>query len=344
MSTLNAAIRRELKDWPSRFRAYAQPHTGKALFQVLTSFLPFIGIWILMYYSLEWSYWITLALAVVNAFFVVRIFIIQHDCGHRSFLKNQRAMHLMGWISSIFTAIPYTYWARVHDFHHAHSGQLEVRDIGDIYTMTVEEYQQAGRWKKLGYRLFRMPLVTFVIGPVIYLAYNNRMHLVKLDQSNRTKWMLRLNNLILLSAYAGMIFWVGWKAFLLIQLPIVVFFAIIAVWFFYVQHQHEHSYKHWRDQWEYLLAAVRGSSFYRLPRVFHWLTGNIGYHHLHHLNSKIPSYNLAQAHRENRFLEEYVTDLRFGESLRCMFHKLWDEETERMITFKEYRRLVAVRS
>jgi omega-6 fatty acid desaturase (delta-12 desaturase) len=343
MSDLNAAIRSELRDWPRRFRAYAQPHNGKAAWQVLTSFLPFFGLWVLMYYSLSWSYWITLALALVNAFFVVRIFIIQHDCGHRSFLKNQRVMHFIGWVSSLITFIPYTYWAKVHDFHHAHSGQLEVRDIGDIYTMTVEEYQQAGRWKRLGYRLFRMPLITFVIGPVIYLLYNNRFQLVKLDESARTRWLLRLNNLLLLAACAGMAYWLGWQTFLLIQAPIVVFFAIIAVWFFYVQHQHEHSYKHWRDQWEYLLAAVRGSSFYRLPRLFHWLTGNIGYHHLHHLNSKIPSYNLPRAHQENRFLEQYVTDLRFGESLRCMFHKLWDEETERMITFREYRQLVAVR-
>ena len=145
-----------------------------------------------------------------------------------------------------------------------------------------------------------------------------------------------LNNVFLISAYGLGCWLLGWKAFLMVQLPIVFLFAIIAVWFFFVQHQHEHSYKHWRDNWDYLLSAIRGSSYYKLPNWLHFLTGNIGYHHIHHLNSRIPSYNLARCAKENPDLQQYVTSVTFFESLKYMFHKLWDEKTERMITFKEY--------
>ena len=331
-------IKQALADWPVRFKKYAQSDSSKAIWQMITSFVPFIAIWVLMYYSLEWSYAITWLLALLNAFFTVRIFIIQHDCGHRSYFKNQRWNKIVGWICSIFTFIPFQYWAQVHDFHHGHSGQLEVRDIGDINTLTVKEFDEASPREKLAYRLFRMPVITFVIGPVIYLLRNNRFTLVKLQGwRNNRKW-LQLNNIFLFGAYALGCLLLGWKTFLMIQLPIVFFFAIIAVWFFFVQHQHEHSYKQWRDNWDYLLSAIRGSSYYKLPKWLHFLTGNIGYHHIHHLNSRIPSYNLARCAKENPDLQRYVTSVTFFESLQYMFHKLWDEKTGRMITFKEYYR------
>lgn len=338
MELVDQDIRQALKNWPTIFKRYAEPDTGKAILQIFNSFLPFIGIWVLMYYSLSWSYWITLPLAFLNAFFTVRIFIIQHDCGHRSFLKSQTANKIIGWICSVFTFIPFRYWARVHDFHHGHSGQLEFRDIGDIQTMTVKEYETASPGKRLGYRIFRMPLVTFVIGPVIYLVWNNRFPLVRFKGWEKTYIAQQFNNLLIAVAYIGTAWLVGWKAFLLVQAPILVFFSIIAVWFFFVQHQHEETYKQWRDQWEYLLAAVKGSTYYKLPRAFQWLTGNIGFHHIHHLNSKIPNYHLEQAHKENRFIEKYITTLRFRQSLKCMFNKLWCEDEQRMISFREFRR------
>lgn len=329
-------IKQALADWPVRFKQYAQSDNSKAIWQIITSFGPFIAIWVLMYHSLEWSYAITWVLALLNAFFTVRIFIIQHDCGHRSYFKDQRWNKIVGWFCSLFTFIPFQYWAQVHDFHHGHSGQLEVRDIGDINTLTVKEFEEATPGKKFAYRLFRMPIITFVVGPVIYLLRNNRFTLVKLQgwQNNR-KW-LQLNNIFLFAAYGLGCWLLGWKTFLMIQLPIVFLFAIIAVWFFFVQHQHEHSYKQWRDNWDYLLSAIRGSSYYKLPKWLHFLTGNIGYHHIHHLNSRIPSYNLARCAKENPDLQRYVTSVTFFESLKFMFHKLWDEQTERMITFREY--------
>jgi len=329
-------IKAALADWPQRFKTYAQANHRKAIWQLVTTFVPFVALWVLMYYSLSWSYWITLGLGLVNAFFTVRIFIIQHDCGHRSYFKDQRWNRFVGWVCSLFTFIPYNYWSQVHDFHHGHSGQLEVRDIGDIQTMTVQEYREATPRQRLGYRIFRMPIITFVIGPVVYLLRNNRFTLVKLQGWQRNQKWLRLNNFLLLEAYVLGGVLLGWKNFLLIQAPIVFFFAIIAVWFFYVQHQHEMAYKQWRDNWDYLLSAIRGSSYYQLPKWLHFLTGNIGYHHIHHLNSKIPSYNLVRCAQENPDLQKYVTSVTFWESLQFMFHKLWDEQTERMITFREF--------
>lgn len=339
----NQEIKEALHDWPVRFKVYAEANTSKAVWQAITTFGPFLAIWVLMYYSLGWSYWITLGLAVLNAFFMVRIFIIQHDCGHRSFLKNQSWNKFIGWACSLFSIIPFRYWAQVHDFHHGHSGQLEeeIRDIGDIKLMTVEEFRNASKGERLAYRIFRMPIITFIIGPSIYLLYNNRLPLVKFNGWKRDNIWLQFNNLLIVAAYILLGWWLGWKAFLLIHVPIVFFFSIIAVWFFYVQHQHEYTYKHWKDNWDYLLSAIRGSTFYQLPRFMHWLTGNIGYHHIHHLNSKIPSYQLVRCAQENPDLQRYVTSVTFTESLSYMFNKLWDEQTERMISFREYYRKYA---
>lgn len=339
----NQEIKQALHDWPVRFKAYAVADTGKAVWQTINTFGPFLFIWVLMYYSLSWSYWITLGLALLNAFFMVRIFIIQHDCGHRSFLKNQSWNKFIGWVCSLFSIIPFRYWAQVHDFHHGHSGQLEedIRDIGDIKLMTVEEFRQASKGERLAYRVFRMPIITFIIGPTIYLLYNNRLPLVKFKGWKRDNIWLQFNNLLIAAAYVLLGWWLGWKAFLLIHVPIIFFFSIIAVWFFYVQHQHEHTYKQWKDNWDYLLSAIRGSTFYKLPRFMHWLTGNIGYHHIHHLNSKIPSYQLVRCAQENPDLQSYVTSVSFTESLSYMFNKLWDEQTERMISFREYYRKYA---
>lgn len=334
----NQEIQQALKHWPEMLQQYARADTSKAIVQILTTFLPFVGLWILMYFSLSWSYWITLGLAMLNAFFLVRIFIIQHDCGHRSYFNSQLWNKVVGYLCSFFSTIPFTYWAREHAFHHAHSGQLEVRDIGDIYLMTEEEFRQASRFKKLYYRIYRAPLVTFVIGPIVYLLINNRIALVRMEGWKNIHFFMYLQNLLILAVYAGLGWLLGWKYFLLVHLPVVFIFGVIAVWFFYVQHQHEAAYKQWRDNWDYLLSAIKGSTYYKLPRVFMWLTGNIGLHHIHHLNSKVPSYHLVECARENPVLQRYVTTITFWQSLKCMFHKLWSEEEQRMITFREFYR------
>ncbi|MCB0638621.1 MAG: fatty acid desaturase [Lewinella sp.] len=329
-------IKEALKDWPVRFKAYARADRTKAIIQILNTFLPFLGLWVLMYLSLDWSYWLTLGLALINGVLLVRVFIIQHDCGHRSFFKSQQWNKIVGTTCSFFTTIPFKYWAREHDFHHAHSGQLETREIGDIWMLTVEEYRKASPMKRLFYRIYRMPVMTFIIGPIVYLLYNNRWPIVKLPGWQKIHRAMHWNNLLLVAVYAGLGWLLGWKNFFLVQIPVVVIFAITAVWFFYVQHQHEFTYKQWKENWDYLLSAIKGATYYKLPKWLNWMTGSIGYHHIHHLNSKIPNYHLAQCAEDNPDLQRYVTTVTFWESLKCMFNKLWDEQTERMITFREF--------
>lgn len=336
---------REIKDvlqnWQKIVKKYQIPNTRKAVLQIFTSFLPFFALWALMYWSLGISYWLTLGLGILNAFFLVRIFIIQHDCGHQSFLKSRKWNNAIGFICSFFSLIPYKYWSRSHSFHHAHNGMLEFRDIGDVDLLTVKEYKALARWKQIKYRIYRSPIVMFVIGPLYYLLIHNRFPFIKLKGWKKVRQSLIWSNLFLILFYISFGFIFGWKNFLLVQAPIIFFFAVIAIWFFYVQHQHEESYKQWKENWEYLLSAVRGSSYYKLPKPIMWLTGNIGFHHIHHLSSLIPNYNLEKCNRDHPIFQKYVTILSFRKSLECIFHKLWDEETQRMISFSEYKKRYA---
>jgi len=335
-------IKEVLQNWQTIVQKYQAPNTKKAIFQIITSFLPFFILWSLMYWSLGVSYWLTLGLGVFNAFFLVRIFIIQHDCGHQSFLKSRKWNNALGFICSFFSLIPYKYWSRSHNFHHAHNGMLEFRDIGDIDLLTVNEFKALSKWGQIKYRIYRTPIVMFLIGPLYYLLIHNRFPFINMKGWKKARRSLIWSNFFLLTFYISMGFIFGWKNFLMVQIPIIVFFAVIAIWFFYVQHQHEESYKQWKENWEYLLSAIQGSTFYNLPRPMMWLTGNIGFHHIHHLSSLIPNYNLRKCNEDHPIFQKYVTVLSFRSSLKCMFHKLWDEETQRMISFREYRKRYAI--
>ncbi len=328
-------------NWKKLVAKYQKANSLKAVQQIITSFGPFIACWILMYFSLDYSILLTLALGMLNAFFVVRIFIIQHDCGHFSFFKNRKINKAIGWICSLFSSIPFDYWARVHSFHHGHTGQLEYRDIGDINFKTVEEYRAMNRLQRIQYRIFRHPLVIFVVVPTLYLAVVQRVSRVSFPGWSKVHLKQHLNNLVLLAVYIALGFLIGWKAFLIIQGSTLFFFGIIAFWFFYVQHQHEETYMQWSNNWDYMMAALKGSTYYKLPRILHWLTGNIGYHHLHHLSSRIPSYNLPKCAKENPIFQKYVTTISFFNSLPMMFNKLWDEQSQRMITMREFYRMEA---
>jgi omega-6 fatty acid desaturase (delta-12 desaturase) len=332
-------LRDALKNWVQIVRKYQTPSTGRAVWQLANTFLPFIGLWVLMYLSLDYSYWLTWGLGVLNAFFLVRIFIIQHDCGHQSFLRSRTWNNILGFFCSLVSLIPYKYWAKSHSFHHAHNGQLDHRDIGDITTLTVKEYMALSWWGRMNYRIYRSPLVMFGLGPLYYVLLHNRLALFKPTKWDKAKVSLIWSTLAVVGVYVSLCWLLGWKEFFMVQIPILTVFATTAIWFFYVQHQHEHTYKEWKDSWDYLTAAIKGSSYYKLPGLVHWLTGNIGYHHIHHLSSLIPSYNLPECHRENPILTKYANALTFGESLKCMFNKLWDEERGRMITFGEFKRL-----
>ena len=321
-------------------KRYQRPDGKKALIQVLNSFLPFLGLWVLMYFSLNWSYWLTFGLAIIAAWFLVRIFIIQHDCGHQSFLKSRKLNNVIGFISSLFSTIPYRYWSRSHAAHHAHNGQLEHRGLGDIHFLTTEEFRNRSSWGKLRYRIFRSPIVQFLIAPIAYLAVSLRYPFVRLKGWKKIRWGYFINNLMVVILYGGLAIVLGWQKFLLVHIPILLFFGMIAFWFFYIQHQHEENYKKSKDTWDHLHASIIGSTYYKLPRVFQWLSGNIGFHHIHHLNSKIPNYNLEACAKENPELNQFVNVLTFRQSLKCINNKLWDEEKQRMVSFKEYNKML----
>ena len=304
---------------------------------MLNSFLPFLAIWVTMYLVRDVSIWLTVGLAVVNAFFLVRIFIIQHDCGHQSFTSSRQINNVIGAASSFLTFIPYKYWAKNHNYHHGHNGILDDnRAIGDINTLTVNEFRALGRFQKLKYMLFRSTPVLFLIGPMVYIFYNNRLPLIRLKGWESANRALLWNDVFLVAIYSALTFFLGWEVLLWVHLPILVAFGTIAIWFFYVQHQHEHTYKSIQKNWDFLRASIQGSSYYKLPKLFHWLSGNIGYHHIHHLNSLVPNYELARCHHENPVFDKVANALTFRQSLRCVFYKLWDEEGEKMIGWREY--------
>ena len=334
-------LKEALANWRPMIKKYQQPDSKKAITQLLNSFLPFLGLCVLMYFSLEWSYLLTLALAALTSFFLVRLFIIQHDCGHQSFTKSKKWNNIIGFIFSFFSTIPYKSWSYMHNIHHAHNGQLddEYRGLGDMPYLTTEEFGELSRWGKFCYRFSRNPFILFLIGPMIYLAFNQRYLHGGLRKSKKVLRSHRINNLMLAIIYTLLVIFVGWKYMVLVYVPILLFFGTIAFWFFYVQHQHEENYKEIKSKWDHLLASIKGSTYYKLPKIFHWLTGNIGYHHIHHLNSRIPNYNLEACVTENPLLSKYVPTVTFWQSLKCINHKLWDPKSKRMISFREYARM-----
>ena len=331
-------IKKQLKNWTQIVAKYQVPSKRKAIWQMLNTIVPFLALWVLMYYSLNWSYFITLALALINGLLLIRVFIIQHDCGHHSFLRNNKVNDVIGFCLSFLSSIPYKFWASTHAFHHGHNGQLEHTNVGDIKTISVEDFQQLSPWKKFRYRTFRNPLVLFILGPIYYLGFSCRLPVIPYKGWKKFALNLTINNVLIAAFYISLGFLLGWKKFLMVQLPIFAVFGVVALWFFYVQHQHEEAYKQWSDRWDYLISAIKGSTYYKLPKLFQWFSGNIGFHHIHHLNPNIPNYNLEKCAKENPVFQKYVTTINFKESLKCLSHHLWDEKRQKMISFWEYRK------
>jgi len=260
----------------------------------------------------------------------VRTFIIFHDCGHGSFFKSRTANDTWGIITGILTFTPYYQWRHDHAVHHATAGNLDERGVGDVWTLTVQEYLDSSFWRKLGYRLFRNPLVMFVFGPFFVFVINQRF--THGAAGKRERYSVYWTNLALLGILALMGLTIGLKAFVLIQLPIIMFGTGTGVWLFYVQHQFEGVYWERHDKWDYATAALEGSSFYQLPRVLQWFTGNIGFHHVHHLGPRIPNYFLEKCHRENTIFQE-IKPLTPLSSLKSLTLRLWDEERHKLVGF-----------
>lgn len=322
-----------IKSWRKALAPYQNPDTWHSWWQIINSAVPFFALWVLMYFSLGVSYWLTLALAVLAGGFMVRLFIIFHDCGHGSFFKSQKLNDLVGFFTGVLTFTPYYEWKHNHAIHHATAGNLDKRGVGDVLTLTVEEYMALPWWKKVGYRIMRNPLILFTVGSFIVFAFTHRFWGPGAGKRERSSVIW--TNLALVAIFAPLMFWLGWREVLLVQLPILFIASSAGVWLFYVQHNFEGTYWERKENWDFLKAGLEGSSFYKLPAVLNWFTGNIGFHHIHHLAPKIPNYKLPKVYKENPIFQ--VEPLTIPKSLRSLGFRLWDEREKRMVGFSAVR-------
>ncbi len=320
--------------WQQLVARYQNPDLRRSLWQIANSFIPYMVLWYGMYRSLAVSYWLTLALAVPTAGMLMRIFIILHDCGHGSFFKSNKANTFVGTICGVLTFTPYAQWRREHAIHHASSGDLARRGVGDVKTLTVKEYLALPGWQRLGYRIYRHPITMFVFGPPFVFLISHRF--ISATSGKHERMGVHLTNLALLALFLVGGAAIGFKAVLLIQLPLMLLSSTAGVWMFYVQHQFEDTYWEQHPEWQYAAAALKGSSYYKLPKVLQWITGNIGFHHIHHLSPKIPNYNLQRCFDENP-LFHHVTIVTFWESVKTIPLKLWDEERHKLISFQQLK-------
>ena len=316
--------------WQTITSRYAFPETWRSVWQVVNSLAPFFIGWYLMYRSLEVGYWLTLILAVPTAGFMVRLFIVFHDCCHGSFFKTMKANDRMGLVLGVLVLTPFYQWKHSHAIHHATAGDLDRRGTGDVYTMTVEEYLASPWYKKVGYRIMRSPFILFTVGAVIVFAITHRFW--EKSAGKRERSSVIWTNLAIAAVVGWMVIEIGWAAFLMVELPILLFTCGAGVWLFYVQHNFEPSYWERHPEWEFFNAGMDGSSFYKLPKVLQWFTGNIGYHHIHHLSPKIPNYKLEQCHNENP--EFQVEPLTIRKSLKSLYFRLWDERERMLVGWK----------
>lgn len=309
----------------------------KSIFQLINTVPPFFIIWFLAYLSLDISVWLTVALSIVAAGLVIRTFIIFHDCTHGSFFKNKKANNIIGTITGVISLFAYEKWKREHNIHHATSGNLDKRGVGDIWMMTVEEYLAATPMRRLTYRLYRNPIVMFGFGPALLFLVSNRINRKGAPAKERNNTYLI--NISIIVIYSLMIWLIGWQAFAIIQGTILFVAGALGIWLFYVQHQFEDSYFEDESEWDYIKAAIEGSSYYKLPKVLQWVTGNIGFHHVHHLSPRVPNYNLERAHDSTPPLQKATTiDVRT--SLQSIHFRLFDEANKSFVTFKEIKHLL----
>ena len=322
------------RSWKQAMAPYARPRLGRSLLDLATSVVPYLALSVAMYLLLDVSYLLVLALAVPTAGFLLRTYIIFHDCTHGSFLPSKRANAWLGRALGLLVYSPFHAWRHSHAVHHATAGDLDRRGVGDVPTMTVAEYRSAPWKQRLGYRLFRNPLVMFGIGPIYALMVQPR--LVSRSARPRLKRSVWGTNVALVVLVGGLCWLVGWREFLLVQGPTALMAGAAGVFLFYVQHQFEDVYWESSERWSYADAALQGSSYLKLPKVLQFFTGNIGLHHVHHLSARIPNYNLQRAHDENPIFHDVPT-LSLWDGFRSVRLKLWDEDRGRLVTWAEAR-------
>ena len=320
--------------WREIVARYQKASLRPAVWQMVNSIGPYVALWVLMYLCLDISYWLVVPLAVLAGAFMVRIFIIFHDCGHGSFFKSRKVNDIAGILTGVLTCTPYYQWRWEHAVHHSSSGDLDRRGTGDVWTLTVEEYLQSSRWKKFAYRLARNPLVLFVIAPLVLFLFLNRVPNARAPR--RERMSAHWTNLALVVIACGLTWAFGLKAYLIIQLTVLMVAGSAGVWLFYVQHQFEGVYWERNENWDYVTSALQGASFYKLPKVLQWFSGNIGFHHIHHLSPRIANYNLERCHASEPLFQKIKPITLLG-SLKSFTFRLWDEQRHRLVGFKAAR-------
>jgi acyl-lipid omega-6 desaturase (Delta-12 desaturase) len=316
--------------WKAVVAKYQQPSLWRSIFQIVNSVVPYGVLWFLMDRSLAVSGWLILPLAILAGGFLVRVFIIHHDCGHGAFFKSRRANDVCGFITGVLTFTPYHFWRWEHAVHHAGSGDLDRRDLGSVWTLTVQEYLEAPLWKRFAYRVMRNPVVLLVVAPPVLFLVLHRFASARAKKRERHSVYWTNAGIIVMAGVLSFV--MGFKAYVVIQLSVMTVASTVGVWLFYVQHQFEGVNWQRHDKWDYTTAALEGSSFYKLPRLLQWFSGNIGFHHIHHLNPRIPNYNLEKCHDEGPMFQQ-VKAATLRSSLKSLSLHLWDESQHRLVGY-----------
>ncbi len=323
------------RPWKMAVTPYQQASVWRGGWQLLNTLVPYGALWYLMSRSLAVSIWLTAPLALVAGGFLVRIFIIFHDCTHGSFFKSRMANEWVGCLTGLLCFTAFHRWRYEHSIHHASAGDLDRRGTGDVWTMTVQEYLEASRWKRRAYRLARNPLVLFIVAPLVLFLVLERLPTGKAGRRKRLS--VYATNVALAFMVAGLGWVFGWTIYLPLQLAVVMVASSAGVWLFYVQHQFEDVYWERGEDWDYEKAALQGSSYYKLPRVLQWFSGNIGFHHIHHLSPQIPNYHLEKCHRSEPLFQT-VKPVTLLSSLKSFRFRLWDERRRKMVGYPSSQR------
>jgi omega-6 fatty acid desaturase (delta-12 desaturase) len=340
LDAVPSSAKAEARHWLKVLSPFREPKLSRSMTELAITAVPFFALWLLMWFSLGYSYWLCLLLSIPTAGFLVRLFMIQHDCGHGSFFRRRAANDWVGRVIGVLTLTPYGYWRHAHAIHHATSGNLDERGIGDVDTLTVREFGQLSTWRQLVYRLSRNPVFLLGAGAPYLFVLHYRLP-QRAMRSNKDAWRSTLaTNLAILAVVGLAIAMVGLRDFLLVQVPVTWLASSIGVWLFFVQHQFEDG--HWEQDadWNVHTAAVHGSSHLHLPAVLRWFTANIGVHHVHHLSSRIPSYRLSEVLRAHPELDG-VNRLTLKDTISCFRLALWDEDKKKLVSFRDARLALA---
>jgi len=333
MNDTDSEARPSARDWVKTLAQYRDPSSWRSSFELAVTVIPFVVLWVAACFSLKYSFLLAFAISALNGAFLLRLFIIQHDCGHSSFVANRTLSDWIGRALGVLTLTPYDVWKRTHAQHHGHHGNLDHRGIGDVMTLTVDEFNARGAWGKFRYRAYRHPLTMFVLGPSYLFLLQNRLPF-GLMKSGSKYWISSMGTNFVTFSVVFTLYWtLGFGAVFLVFLPTTIVAASIGVWLFYVQHQFETTEWDTTEDWQLHDAALHGSSHYDLPTVLRWFTGNIGIHHVHHLYSRIPFYRLPEVLRDHEELVEQ-SRMTIWQSFKCASLDLWDEKSRRLISFR----------